>query len=151
MENGGEIRRDQKRSDWIFRFIPILLIAFVLFFVFKLQGGWDVSSNFGVRTITASRDKGNVQAVIDGDEETVWGDGNYWEKEKAGDYICFFFSGEKEIRGVSIEGTGIGKMAGGERLRMCPGKGHAMSSQNRCAQRSFRSVPGRGQRKCAGM
>ena len=53
MENGGEIRRDQKRSDWIFRFIPILLIAFVLFFVFKLQGGWDVSSNFGVRTITA--------------------------------------------------------------------------------------------------
>ena len=22
-----------------------------------------------------------------------------------GDYICFFFSGEKEIRGVSIEGT----------------------------------------------
>ena len=105
MENGVEIRRDQKRSDWIFRFIPILLIAFVLFFVFKLQGGWDVSSNFGVRTITASRDKGNVQAVIDGDEETVWGDGNYWEKEKAGDYICFFFSGEKEIRGVSIEGT----------------------------------------------
>ena len=95
MENGGEIRRDQKRSDWIFRFIPILLIAFVLFFVFKLQGGWDVSSNFGVRTITASRDKGNVQAVIDGDEETVWGDGNYWEKEKRETISVFSFPGRR--------------------------------------------------------
>ena len=160
MENGGEIRRDQKRSDWIFRFIPILLIAFVLFFVFKLQGGWDVSSNFGVRTITASRDKGNVQAVIDGDEETVWGDGNYWEKEKAGDYICFFFfRGEGDQKRSIHRGNASGStpiLVSGRRPveRDCgcvPGRGVLCLLRTGVHRGVSDQYRGRGQRKCAGM
>ena len=102
---GKKKRESERKAGAAFYVIPLLLLAFIVFFVLKMQGNWDVSSNYGVSRITANRDSGNVQAVIDGNEETVWGDGNYWEKEKAGDYIRFIFSGEKEIKGVSIEGS----------------------------------------------
>ena len=106
MEYG--IPEKKKKSSWeekaALYLIPALLIAFILFLFCKLQGSWDVSRNYDIRRIQASRDKGNVQAVIDENEETVWGSGNYWEKNKAGDYILFQFAEEKRLMGISIQG-----------------------------------------------
>lgn len=104
--NCGE--QERKKRNWEEKaaryVIPALLLCFLLFFFGKMQGNWDVSRNYNVRRILASRDRGNVQAVIDGNKKTLWGSGNYWEKNKAGDYILFQFADKQQFSGCSIYG-----------------------------------------------
>lgn len=108
MSFGGQKKENREAGGehpavlWI---IVVALLCFVIYFACKMEGAWDVSRNYNIRRITASRDKGNVQAVIDGREETVWGSGNYWEKGKAGDYIRFVFDEPDSFAGVEIQGT----------------------------------------------
>lgn len=97
-EDGG---KDSRVKLWL---VTGILVCFVIFFACRMEGLWDVSRNYNIRRIVASRDKGNVQAVIDKREETVWGSGNYWEKGKVGDYICFVFDSPGIFKGVEIQG-----------------------------------------------
>lgn len=82
---------EQRKNRIVFWSVTLLLTGFLGFFALKMNGYWDVSSRFDIRRIQANRDQGNVQAVIDDDPLTVWGDGNYWEKFKTGDYLMFSF------------------------------------------------------------
>lgn len=96
---------EQRKNRIVFWSVTLLLTGFLGFFALKMNGYWDVSSRFDIRRIQANRDQGNVQAVIDDDPLTVWGDGNYWEKFKTGDYLMFSFDKKKELTGIRIIGT----------------------------------------------
>ncbi len=84
--------------------VPLIVVAFFVFFGMKICGFMDASRNYDIYRIRSNRDKGNVQAVIDHDEQTTWGCNDYWEKNKAGDYILFTFAKEKTLQQVTIVG-----------------------------------------------
>lgn len=86
--------------------VAIILIIFSVFYVLKINGYFDFSSNYNIKRIIASRDQDFTQSMIDGEEETVWGDPVIWEEPLAdpGDYIYIEFVKKRKISSIYMSG-----------------------------------------------
>ncbi len=83
------------------------MAAFLVFFIFKINGYFDFTSNYGIREIHATMDQENVMAMIDNDLNTEWKNAPIWTDPVAapGDNITICFKGKRPISKVTMTGS----------------------------------------------
>ncbi len=78
-----------------------------MFFIFKINGYFDFTSNYGIREIHATMDQENVMAMIDGDPNTEWKNAPIWTDPVAvpGDNITIDFIEKRPVSKVTMAGS----------------------------------------------
>ncbi len=101
------IHTEKKRDEILLLGAAFFLAAFLVFFVFKVNGYFDFTSNYGIREIHATMDGENVMAMIDKDLNTEWKNAPIWTDPVAapGDNITIDFTGKRPISKVIIMGS----------------------------------------------
>lgn len=96
----------KKKNRIILLVVGIIVVLFFVFFIMKINGMFDYTRNYDIKEITSSRDQDFVQALIDNEEETVWGDPIIWEEPLAnpGDYIDIEFNNTRDISSIEMIG-----------------------------------------------
>lgn len=94
------VKKTSLDRQWVF--ICLLLIAWVFFCFFKMNGFFDYSAKYGIEWISCSEEY-NRLLLIDGDYKTTWGmiDGNH----SKGEQINFHFRNNRSFSKVSILNT----------------------------------------------
>ncbi len=98
--------KDSEKETIKLSVVAIIIVAFLVFFVLKVNGHFDFSHNYGIRDITASVDGENVMLMIDKDHDTLWNAPTFLgeTKFKPGDKITVSFDDIKEISGIVMYG-----------------------------------------------
>ena len=78
-----------------------------MFFIFKINGYFDFTSNYGIREIHATMDQENVMAMIDNDPNPEWKNAPIWTVPVAapGDNITIDFTEKRPVSKVIIQGS----------------------------------------------
>ena len=98
--------KDSKKETIKLSMVAMIIVAFLVFFVLKVNGHFDFTHNYGIRDISASVDGENVMLMIDKDHNTLWNAPTFLgeTKFKPGDVINVSFDDKREISGIVMYG-----------------------------------------------
>ncbi|MBQ1548356.1 MAG: hypothetical protein IIZ61_08195 [Lachnospiraceae bacterium] len=96
------------RKEWVKKenILMAAAVIFAVYFLMKIFGFFDYTHKFGIREIITDRDKDSVTAMLDNEDETVWGDAVIWNEPLAepGEKIDIIFDGTRSVKGITLSG-----------------------------------------------
>ncbi|MCR5097705.1 MAG: hypothetical protein K6B14_02015 [Lachnospiraceae bacterium] len=100
------VKNDSKKDTIELCTVAMIIVAFLVFFVLKVNGYFDFTHKYGIREIFSTIDQENVMLMIDGDGETIWNEATFLgeTKAKTGDSIRITFDRPRQISGIKVTG-----------------------------------------------
>ncbi|GEM_PF-3491110 len=100
------VTEDSKSNNTKLFMVAMVIVAFLVFFVLKINGYFDFTHRFGIKDISTTIDRENAMLMIDNDEVTTWNEATFLGETKAlpKDNVTVTFDAPRQISGLGMDG-----------------------------------------------